>query len=342
VQGPPEAVGNLQLRLIPVGLEELGQGSEAATTVTLADGRFMFLDVPAGTYVLDARHMLLEFTYTSMNNVPTAVPAPVAFPARSAAAGSVPAAPPGVEYSSLRDAADVNYWGQLGVEVSAHDVDGLVLPLRRPATMRGRIVWAPGAKPFSNLAPPVLDPADGRRSLGMPSTMDRPIGNAFEFTIEGLMAGEYFLRLRNATVDSITWDGQDYTDRPFDASGGRDFTGVTVTLTSASSSVSGVVSDGKTSLSSGAAVIAFPVERERWSNYGFYPTRFKSVLTTSDGQFRLDGLPVGEYYLVAVPASQERAWLDPAFLGDRVARAFRVRIDRSDATILDVALSLVR
>jgi len=342
VQGPPEAIGNLQLRLIPVGLEELGQGSEAATTVTLADGRFTFLDVPNGSYVLDARHMLLEFTYTSMNEVPTAVPAPVAFSTRYAAAGSVIAAPPGLEYSWLRDGADVSYWGQLRVEVSARDVADLVLPLRRPATLSGRVVWAPDAKPYPYLSPPILDPANGRRSLGMPSTTERPIGDAFAFTIEGLMAGEYFLRVRNATVESITWDGQDYTDRSFDASAGRDINGVTVTLTSASSSISGNVSDEKPSLTSGAAVIAFPVEREHWSNYGFFPTRLKSVLTTSDGRYRLDGLPVGEYYLVAVPTWQERAWLDPAFLAGQAARASRVRIDRSDAKILNVALSLVK
>src|SRR6185295_5538403 len=52
VQGPADAIGNLLLRLIPLGAEELGQGSEAATTVTLADGRFTFFDVPAGSYVL--------------------------------------------------------------------------------------------------------------------------------------------------------------------------------------------------------------------------------------------------------------------------------------------------
>ena len=55
LQGPPDAIGNLLLRLIPAGLEELGQGSEAATTVTTPDGQFAFLDVPAGSYLLDAR-----------------------------------------------------------------------------------------------------------------------------------------------------------------------------------------------------------------------------------------------------------------------------------------------
>lgn len=343
VQGPPEAVGNLLLRLIPVGLEELGQGSEAATTVTLADGRFTFLDVPSGSYVLDARHTLLELTYTSMDDVPTALPAPVAFSARSASSYGVSAAPPGVEYSSLRDGADVSYWGQLRVDLSGRNVDDLVLRLRRPATMRGRFVWAPNATaPTTNSPRPVLEPADGRRSLGIPSILGGPGGNSSTFTIEGLMAGEYFLRLPSTPVESITWDGQDYTDRPFDASDGRDIVDVVVTLTNASSSITGIVSDAGTALTSGAAVIAFPVERERWSNYGFSPTRLKSVLTTSDGRYRVDGLPLGEYYLFAVPASQERAWIDPSFLAAHAAQASRVRIERSDAKMSDFALSLVK
>jgi hypothetical protein len=115
-----------------------------------------------------------------------------------------------------------------------------------------------------------------------------------------------------------------------------------VTLTTASSSISGLVGDGNAALTSGAAVMAFPVERERWSNYGLNPTRLRSVLTTTDGHYRLDGLPVGEYYLLAVLQSQERAWLDPAFLASHAGRASRVRVDRSDATIANVALSIVR
>jgi hypothetical protein len=138
------------------------------------------------------------------------------------------------------------------------------------------------------------------------------------------------------------WDGEDYAERPFDASAGRDITGVVVTLTSASSSISGVVTDGIAALTSGASVIAFPVEKDRWSNYGFNPTGLKSVLTTSDGRYQVDGLPVGEYYLVAVPASQQEAWLDPAFLASRASRASRVRVDRRDAKVSGPALSLVK
>lgn len=340
VQGPPDSIGNRLLRLVAVGLEELGQGSEAATTVTLADGRFTFLDVPLGNYVLETRGTLLEITHTSMSNVPTALPAPVPFPARSASSFGIRAAPPGVEYSSLSGPATMSYWGQARVDVSGPNVEDVVLPLRRPATFSGRIVWAPGAKPSSPV--PVLEPASGGRSLGALVAVLLP--GVDTFTIDGLMAGEYILRLAMgpAAVESITWEGRDYTERPFDASDGRDITGVVMALTSASSSITGIVTDGNATLTTGAAVIAFPIEPERWSNYGFNPSRIRSVLTTSDGRYQLHGLPTGQYYVVAVPASLERAWLDPAFFAKYSSRATRVRIDRTDATVSSVGLGVVK
>lgn len=341
VVGSPDAIGNLLLRLIPIGLEELGQGSETATTVTSADGRFAFVDVPDGSYAIDMRHTRVELTYTSANSVSTALPAPVPFPARVASSRGVAAAPPGVELSALSDGANVSYWARQRVEVSDQDI-GVEIILRRPASMSGQIVWAQGTKPVSMM--PMLEPADGQRSLGFLLSPPRGREMPTTFLFEGLLDGQYLLRvgLSNAAVESITCNGRDYTERVFDASAGQDITNVVLTLTTASSSVAGIVSDGVGPIATGAAVIAFPVEREGWSNYGFTPTRLKSVLTTGDGHFQIDGLPAGEYYFVAVPASQERAWLDPSSLAGFAARASRVRIDRSDTKVANLSLSLVR
>ena len=337
VQGPADAVSDLLLRLMPIGLEELGQGSEAATTVTLADGRFTFLNVPTGAYLLETRSAMVQVTYASSTNPATAVPAPVAFPGQHAAGGFVAAGPAGAQYTSLQTWRPQRYWVQQTVTVGDESIDHLAVILRPPVAVSGRIEWAPDAKPSSPSL--VLEPADGRPSLG--ALTDVSFNSAPGFKIEGLMAGEYVLRARtpNTAVASVIWNGQDYTDRPFDAREGKDFTGVVVTLTSASASVSGTVSDAGTT---GAAVIAFPVERDRWVNYGFNPTRLKSALASQDGRFRLDGLPVGDYYLVAVPAAQERAWIDPAFLNAHAGRATRVRVDRSDSKVTGVSLALIK
>jgi hypothetical protein len=75
-----------------------------------------------------------------------------------------------------------------------------------------------------------------------------------------------------------------------------------------------------------AAVIAFPVERDRWVSYGWNPPFFRVTRAGASGDYRLQNLAEGEYFLVAVPASQRDAWVDPAFLAAAAPLATRVSL----------------
>jgi hypothetical protein len=105
-----------------------------------------------------------------------------------------------------------------------------------------------------------------------------------------------------------------------------------VLVTTRSASVSGSVRDARGLPSDHAAVICFPEEPARWRRYGLQPARLKAVAATSDGTFRLTGLPAGNYRLIAVDAERIDAWKDPAFLERAASLATRVTLD-CDGTV---------
>jgi hypothetical protein len=103
--------------------------------------------------------------------------------------------------------------------------------------------------------------------------------------------------------------------------------------------VTGIVRDGQgLPAEAAAAVIAFPVEPQAWAAYGLTPRRIKSASTSSSGSFEMTTLPAGEYYLLAVPASQRLAWQDPEFLMRMAPAATRVRVQWGDTTAQDLRL----
>jgi hypothetical protein len=128
-------------------------------------------------------------------------------------------------------------------------------------------------------------------------------------------------------LKSVVWNGREMRDRPFDASSGADFKDVLVTVTSRSAQIVGAVRGLEDTYRSDAVVLCFPVERERWSRYGLRPDRIRSVSVTTTGHYSLTPLPAGEYYVIALPGSQRRAWTDPAFLAAAAPLASRVRVD---------------
>jgi hypothetical protein len=331
VQGPNEALRQFTLRLLPAGSEELGIGAEAATALVGPDGRFAFVNVPAGEYTIDARATITEYEFeagSARYNLPT----PPGAQSTGGSAMSLQSGTPGTGMTTMRFGSD-KYWGRMTVSVGGRDIRDLVVPLREAGRITGQYVLEGSAAPppAANMAAFIrAEPAGGRASLGQPRNTISPRDESASFVIEGLLPGEYVLRFGSTggkwIVKSIVWDGRDYTHAPFDAARGRDFTDVVVTFTDRLTTLEGSVTSADGRQAPAGVVIAFPAEKEQWSNYGLTPLRIATAKISNAGTFKITTLPAGEYLVIAVSDAQANAWHDPAFLEAAAPQASRLRL----------------
>ncbi len=118
-------------------------------------------------------------------------------------------------------------------------------------------------------------------------------------------------------MKSVTLDGKDITDRPFDLD--ADATNIVVAYTDRASKVTGVVKDARGAASATAVVLAFPVDPQRWSGYGIDSAQPEEAPVSRAGEYTLEGLPAGDYYVIAIDDADADGWTDPKTL--EVARA---------------------
>lgn len=338
VVGPADG---LLLRLVPVGLEALGQGSEAASGPIDPDGSFAFIGVPAGNYTLDARRRTPEFTMTTATPGKR-LPTPSWTNSSSTSANEVAAAPPLIgfmeaQFTNFQTKTPSLAFARQSVTVSTADLAGLQLQLRASATMDGTIELdvapnAPDAKPRS--IPMGLEPANGQPDLGVPFALAAQ--NIFHF--DGLRNGEYLLRPRvpGWVVKSIAWNGEDYTHRPFDASATTTLAGVALTLTNRVATITGSVKEKN------AAIIVFPADPSRWAAIGFAPADMRTTSTGVDGAFRFGDLPAGDYMVVAVEPRERMAWIEPGFFGRMTPFASRVSVGWGESQSVTLSVAAVR
>jgi hypothetical protein len=199
------------------------------------------------------------------------------------------------------------------LSVGHQDLDDVVVPLQPAVSVRGHVVLEAGSEmPVSGNFILHAQPADGDPSRGQPSGRTDSKDPTNAFAIEGLMGGRYVLSSFNGLgVVSIIHGGRDITNTGFDASAGQDFDDVVVTLTSRRTTVAGTVFGAPAAT---AAVLAFPVDRERWTDYGWDPQRLRTARGGSNGAFEIEGLPKGDYFVIAVDVLHINAWAEPAFL----------------------------
>lgn len=321
----------LLLRLLPEGSEDLGFGSEAATTPLGPDGAFAFLNVPQGTYVLLAKASVMDFSSGGRSFLPDAP----GFSSGSYSVGSLEGTP-GLGYMN-RFGTPSTVWARLQVAVGSADSDDLQVPVRPASSVKGHVLFD-GVEAIPTLVVLRVEPAGGNPSLAVPTVTARR-EDGFKFSLQGLLDGRYLLRTSSQLrVLSVSWQGRDITELGVDSTSGESAE-VVVTLTGKSAEVSGVVRTG--GFSGPVAVVAFPADRQRWTNYGWSPRLFATTQAGANGAYRLARLSEGEYLLIAVEAAQVNMWTDPTALGLVAPSATRLSLTWGDRKVQDVSLSKV-
>jgi len=309
VTGLDTAVDDLVLRLSPAGATAI----ETAVAVTDFRGRFTFLGVPSGTYVIRALRLPRGASEQRMI-VTTAV------------------TPPGVKLPIPEAALPTGslMWAEQAVTVDGADATAGPVALRAGARLRGRITFdgstpRPAPEMFERMRI-TLSPADERTDGLVPDGIRGRGERDAQFATMGAPAGRYVVAVTGLpdgwSLGTVMFGGRDVSVEPFDL-GGTDVGGVTIQLTDRPASIAGKVSLASGEPDPNASVIVFPVAAAKRVDRGASPRQLRSVRTDRTGMFRVDGLSPGQYFIAAVtdPFSD---WQQPRYLEALVRVSTRV------------------
>jgi len=202
------------------------------------------------------------------------------------------------------------YSGEVEFVLGDQDLSGIVLQFERGVSVSGRIVPPAGATPGElGRVRLGMKAADTRASFA-PAPPAASIQADGTFRFDGIGPGTWRVTgvlpagwsLRSAIVN-----GRDTLDAPLEVKSGQPVSDLRLTLTNRPTELTGTLSDAAGRPTSGYSMLAFSTDRSLWSA----PRRVSgAVRLSSDGRYRIVGLPPGDYYLTAITD------FDPVQLGD--------------------------
>jgi hypothetical protein len=340
VMGPEGPVATTAVRLVPAVNDDALEPLDVAATITDATGAFTFPAVPAGSYVLRVvRVPRPPVDVDQMHRISVV-------PSGAMTISGPPAAPPSGPPPIPRDATLVAH---MPLGVGDRDITDLIVPLAAGPRVSGRIefegtIERPTVPSITGMRI-TLDPVDGSPPADgtLATQTGRPEENG-EFRTYGVPPGRYVIRVSPLPagwfLKNALYQNRDIADMPLDLET-KDVTGVVITFTDRPSSLSGSVR-GAEGPDPTAIVLVYPVDSATWSSSGALSRRLRTARAASDGSYSVQGLPAGEYHLVAVKEDQVGEWQDPALLRALSSLATTVRLGDGERKTQNLTAATIR
>lgn len=256
--------------------------------------------------------------------------------------------------------AGFTHWASEDVSALGRDIPDVTLVLRPGMSLSGRIVYEATTKPApTDLTKTAISLtvattngagiAEIAGALTGGGGLSAKVAADGTFVIGGIAPGRYRLNtplgmlplagVASApggwTLKGVMVNGRDIADAPIEMKAGTDVSGVVVTFTDRPSELSGTVFDGAGRVTPNFPIIVFATDRAYWTTGS---RRVQTARPSSDGKFKVSGLPAGEYYVCAVTAVDRTEVYDPAFLEPLVPVSFKITIADGEKKTQDLRL----
>jgi len=244
-----------------------------------------------------------------------------------------------------RSATAAPTWASAELSVSDRDVTGLNLILHSAVHVSGRVVVDAGTAAATSLPSAMrvtLNSGDGqtRRLLtyGMPRlSVNAAVGADDKFDLTGLVPGNWTFSLNGAGslwLRSAIADGRDAADVPLQITD-SDIRGMTVTLASAGAQLSGALQTWDKEPATDFTIVVLTTDRGLWRSAA---RRIRSTRPATDGQFHIDNLPSGEYFIAALTDAEPDDLADPAFLESLAPSAIKLTLGEGERRIQNLTV----
>ena len=209
-------------------------------------------------------------------------------------------------------------FASMPVSVGGGDIDNLTLVTTPGVTVSGKVVFQGQAPPKSGMQVMAVPPSGGSSPIGMLINAKAlgagRVAQDGTFELRGL-SGPQMIRVQGLptgwALKSVTLDGIDVSDAPYDFKPGNSVTGLLITLTDRLSEITGNVRDGRGQQLADYVIVAFSEDPKLW---GAQSRFVQTTRPNQNGTFSIKGLPPGRYLAAVVPALENGLQNDPAVL----------------------------
>jgi hypothetical protein len=235
---------------------------------------------------------------------------------------------------------ETSKWGFLAVAADASRSD-VVVSVREGLSLSGRVEFAPGERPSADdlrnirvRLEPVVTPRTPTGDSAYPAPIRAFVAPDGSFVLPGVRPFDYYIRVD--TPDANRWSLRTVTVAD------RDVTDAIVHVTDNVEALVVALTDrlprlsGRVNTDNGmaAAVIVFPADGPPVPELGGNSRRLRFARADASGAFDLSGLPVGDYFVAAVPDEGAGNWDTEQFLRPLISAATRVQLREGEHKVI--------